>query len=343
MWIGIVALIAIIVLFALLARGRTPMTAGAPAPAGKVAASPALGAPRITHAEDDDEDITVAAKIGVPKLTEEEPESTRIAAPVPLPEEHTTDDEGDDDLTGMRRLILVNAVARTDTGLLRKENEDCYLALEDYGVFVVCDGMGGHAGGEIASSLAVETIADCFRKQSFPGVRKVTKYRRANELVRGLELANEQIRVTADANEELHDMGTTCVAARFSPGKERVYISSAGDSRVYRVRKGAIEQMTKDHTLASEVGAKGALGAQLTRALGIAASVRPDIRVEEALPGDYYLLCSDGLTKMLSDAEIRDCVLGNDIALAAKLLVASANDRGGRDNVTVILVNVAPA
>lgn len=340
MWIGIVALIGLIVLLAIFARGRTPATAGAPARAPEH--PPPAVTPRITPSDDDDE-LTIAAKIGVPKLAEDAPDSTRIAAPIPLAEEHQTDEEDDDDLTGMRRMILVNAVARTDTGLLRKENEDCYLALEDYGLFVVCDGMGGHAGGEIASSLAVETIGDCFRNQSFPGVRKVTKYRRANELVRGLELANEQIRVTADANTELHDMGTTCVATRFSPGKERVYIASAGDSRVYRVRGGAIEQMTKDHTLANEVGAKGALGAQLTRALGIAPTVRPDIRVEEALAGDYYLLCSDGLTKMLTDREICDCVLGNDIALAAKRLVTSANDRGGRDNVTVILVRVTPA
>jgi serine/threonine protein phosphatase PrpC len=345
MLIGILAAVLMLIAFGLLFRGRSGAPSTVAVTRHRAAAPPkAVAVPRIGGTEDADEDITVAAKIGVPKLASAEgPESTRILAPIPLPEEHATDDEADDDLTGMRRMILVNAVARTDAGMLRKENEDCYLVLEDYGLFVVCDGMGGHAGGEIASSLAVETIGDSFEKQAFPGVRRVTRYRRANELVRALELANEQIRVTADANSELADMGTTCVAARFSPGKERVYIGSAGDSRIYRVRNGAIEQMTKDHTLAVEAGAKGALGAQLTRGLGIASTVRPDIRVEDALPGDSYVLCSDGLTKMLTDSDIRECVLNNDLALAAKALVASANDRGGRDNITVILVRVTPA
>ncbi len=247
----------------------------------------------------------------------------------------------DDEFTGQRRLIAVSAVVRSHTGLVRKNNEDDYLMLDEQGVFVVADGMGGHAGGEIASGLATEAIGDAFRNHSFPGMRTLTGSRRANELLRAFELANEEIRRVARANAELADMGTTCVAARFSSGKERVYVVNAGDSRAYRVRGGEIVQLTRDHTLAVEVGAKGRIGAQLTRALGIEDTVYPDVIVEDARPGDVYVLCSDGLTKMLADSDIRDCVLGNDPGVAARMLVDVANDRGGRDNVTVVLVKVS--
>jgi PPM family protein phosphatase len=242
--------------------------------------------------------------------------------------------------TGLHQLILVSSAVQSDVGKRRSNNEDSYLILAQENLFVVADGMGGTAAGEVASRIAVQTMEESFREKNFPGLEGVKKMRRAHELVSAIELANEGVLRAANENPEMRGMGTTVVALRFSANKRRVYVASVGDSRAYRIREGQISLLTKDHNLAMEAGVPGALGEQLTRAVGLTTTVEPDVLIEEALPDDYYLICSDGLTKMVKDEEIRDCVLNTDIEQVAKKLVDLANERGGIDNVTTIVTHI---
>ena len=269
---------------------------------------------------------------------EEEREVPSVAS-VPI----EIDDDDLDDETGPTALILVTATARTDRGLVRKNNEDSLLAIPAHNVFGVADGMGGYAGGEVASKLAVDTMSEAFLSGEFPGLRKRTPFRRANELVRSIELANDAILTEATGNKEHRDMGTTIVAARFSAGRRRVYVANVGDSRAYRLRAGKLEQLTRDHTLELEMGLKGRMGEKLSRAVGVKARVKTDIRIEDAKPGDLFLMCSDGLTKMVPDNQVRVCMLTPDLEKAAQKLIIAANEHGGKDNVSVILIRVDEA
>ena len=304
--------------------------------------------PSLGEAEADDEvtkmgkvpSIARAEQDAAPKADVAEDEDEEVAD---VDDNDFTDDS--DEHTGPRALILVTAVARTDVGKHRTNNEDNLLVLPEEPLFVVADGMGGYAGGEVASKMAVDVIGQAFTARTFPGMRRRTRYRRANELLRAIELANAAVLEKARASSEHKDMGTTIAATRFSPSKRRVYVANVGDSRVCRVRDRALTQLTTDHTLAVEAGVKGSMGAQLSRAVGVIARVKPDVRVEDAFPGDYYLICSDGLTKMVSDDQIRDEILahGSDLEKSAQELIAKANSAGGRDNVTVILIRVDEA
>lgn len=290
----------------------------------------------------DAEDITVMDRLpSLGRSTEEDDREPDDLPPEELPE--STDESSEH--TGPLPLILVTAVARTDVGRARGHNEDNYLDLPEHSVFAVADGMGGYAGGEVASRVAVEIIEKAFTKGEFPGTRRYTRFRRANELVRAIELANEGVLAQALEKDHLKDMGTTVVAVRFSESRQRVYVANVGDSRCYRLRDGNLSQITRDHTLAVEGGIPGPLGQQLSRAVGIRRRVRVDVDIDEARPGDYYLLCSDGLNKMLNDEQIKNRILlqAHDIEGAAASLVASANERGGRDNITVVLVRVDAA
>lgn len=298
----------------------------------------------VGEAEEEEVDPTRMGK--VPSLARAQDDEDARAGQYEQEEEEVPEDAeiefGDesDEQTGPNKLILVTAVARTDVGKHRANNEDSYLCMLEEPLFVVADGMGGYAGGERASAIAVEVIKDAFEKRTFPGLKRRTRYRRANELVRAIELANEAIVGEARRVTENRDMGTTLVATRFAPSKRRVYVASVGDSRVYRVRDRLITQLTVDHTLASEAGVKGKMGAQLSRAVGVSSRVKVDVFVEEARPNDHYLLCSDGLTKMIGDDVIAESMLADDLGAAAKSLVAEANARGGHDNITVILIRV---
>jgi PPM family protein phosphatase len=295
-----------------------------------------------------DEEVTVMVKVpSVARAEEDVAPSVEEEDDEPPPESTRSAEYGDDsdEHTGPRALILVTAVAHTDVGRERKNNEDNLLVMPDEPLFVVADGMGGYEGGEVASKIAVDVIGKAFADQSFPGMRRRTRHRRANEVLRAIELANAAVLREARASTQHKDMGTTIAAARFSPSKRRVYVANVGDSRVLRVRDGALTQLTIDHTLAVEAGVKGKLGSQLSRAVGVTARVQSDIRVDDAFAGDFYLVCSDGLTKMLSDDAIRDVVLAHakDLERAAKSLVEKANAAGGRDNITVILIRVDEA
>ena len=249
--------------------------------------------------------------------------------------------EGEPPAAG-RALFAVHAAGRTDTGLRRRANEDVLLVLRKQAVYVVADGMGGHAGGAVASQLAVEAIATAFIDGSESPCILSNVPPLAAELVQSLAAANESIRRAAARDVRLSDMGTTVVAARFCPERGRLYVGHVGDSRCYRLREGTLELLTRDHTMA-ELGVTGRQSVHLSRAVGPKGVVEADVAVLEPRAGDIYLLCTDGLTTMVSDQEIRDVLLAEDTAeSAATMLVARANAGGGRDNVTALVVQVAP-
>jgi serine/threonine protein phosphatase PrpC len=261
------------------------------------------------------------------------------AAPASLPGET----EEDDGPTGPNALILVTAVGRTDPGLKREHNEDAYAILEDHQLFVIADGMGRHAAGEVASRLCVEAISEAFRTASFGPPRDPPLPRRAARLRGATLLANERVRAAADENEAYAGMGTTVVSAYFSANNQRVYIAHVGDSRCYRLRNRTMTQLTTDHTLGA-AGIQGKTSAILSRAIGVEPGVEVDVQVESPLPGDVYLLCSDGLSRMVDAREIEATLLSTpDLEIATKTLTDLANRGGGRDNITVILVRVDDA
>lgn len=251
------------------------------------------------------------------------------------------DDEAEvDEPTQSTSLFLISATAQTDTGLRRKRNEDSLLVLEDASLFVVADGMGGYRGGEMASQLAVKEIGNAFREKNFEGEPHEGVPKQASELARAIQTANSAILETAKRNPELEGMGTTVCAARFSPTKRRLFIAHVGDSRCYRLRGTELKQMTADHTMADH-GVKGPAAAHLSRAVGIWPTVPIDIVMGVPKTDDSFLLCSDGLTKMLKDSEIAEVLRSEPHPKqAVQKLIDAANGRGGKDNITVVLVRV---
>jgi protein phosphatase len=253
--------------------------------------------------------------------------------------------EEDEEPTGPNALILVTAVGKTDPGLKRKHNEDAYATLMDHHVFVIADGMGRHAAGEVASQLCVEAISKAFESNDFGRVPfDPALPRRSNRMRSAILEANAIILAAAQENEAHAGMGTTVVAAYFSPNNQRVYIAHVGDSRCYRLRDGKLVQLTQDHTLGA-AGIQGKSAAVLSRAVGVEENVEVDLMTESPQPKDVYLLCSDGLSRMLQDDEIESTLSGmtDDLDGATKKLISLANERGGRDNITAILVRVQGA
>jgi protein phosphatase len=247
-----------------------------------------------------------------------------------------------DEVTGTSARILLWAGGDSDRGRVRKRNEDSHLVMPEQSLFAVADGMGGHQGGEIASSIAIDTLRDAFARSDFEshveGADDAPK--RAKELAAAVQLTNECVRSMALADRELSNMGTTLVAARFSPNKQRLYIGNVGDSRCYRLRRGVFRQLTTDHTMAS-LGMQGPHAKDLYQAIGVSPGVTIDLIVDKPQEDDIYLLCSDGLSKMVSDDEIRQVLIDKpDLDDALYTLIETANDHGGNDNVTVIIVKV---
>ena len=278
----------------------------------------------------------------LPKLQTDEKESESYSSKSAMTVYESDSQIGVDDVTGPIDMILVHAVGQSDVGHKRHRNEDSYLVLPKHGLYVVADGMGGYAGGDVASQLAVESIFDSFEKEEFHGTVNEKRPRRGNELVWAIEEANRKVYQAAQATEEYEGMGTTLIAARFSPKKQRVFIGHVGDSRAYRLRQGTLVQLTRDHTLGAS-GVSGPYASHLSRALGIKDRVKVDLVVDAPHPSDIYLLCSDGLPKMVSDEQVRDVLAKQDSEEAAvKLLIEQANAAGGRDNTTVIVVRVSP-
>lgn len=239
-------------------------------------------------------------------------------------------------------LILVTAHGSTDVGRRRSHNEDSILVFNDE-LFAIADGMGGYAAGEVASELCTEVMTAAFETRHFGGVKDESLPWRGDELVRTIKCANGAIYAKAQEDQSKAGMGTTVVAARFSPNKKQVYLGHVGDSRCYRLRSGKLDQLTTDHTLAS-LGLTGKNSEKLVRALGVQPEVDVDLHVEECLGEDLYMLCSDGLSKMVTDEATAQILSeGAPLDVLVDRLIAQANANGGRDNVSVVLVRVQDA
>jgi protein phosphatase len=240
--------------------------------------------------------------------------------------------------------MRLESAALTHKGRVREDNEDFAFADAVDRLAVVCDGMGGHAGGHIASELAVEVIANALRRLRGPDWHDESRVVRAvQEAVFG---ANDHILSRARVDSELYDMGTTVVLCSFM--NDRVVAANVGDSRIYRIGASGIEQISEDHSLVAERIRAGLLEPDseearllsniVTRALGMD-HVTVDITVEDLLPGDVYLLCTDGLHDLVKPADmLRIVTAAKSLEQACFELVELANRRGGHDNVTVALV-----
>ena len=232
----------------------------------------------------------------------------------------------------------------TDRGRKRPSNEDAFGFSVEQGVYLVCDGMGGAAAGEVASSLAVDEMLRLLSRHASEDKKAAPMPLLAEEAI---GVANEAIFSRSQRNSNLNGMGTTLVGLLVE--ERRVWVINIGDSRCYRLRSRRLEQITEDHSLVEEQVRMGrmthseALRSPLrnviTRALGTQGRVTPDIFELEAEPGDLFLLCSDGLTRELSDALI-ETILSVDLPLdnLCTRLVEAAKKAGGRDNITCILV-----
>jgi len=240
-----------------------------------------------------------------------------------------------------RTMMHAEAAALTDVGRLRSTNEDAYGLLPEANFFLVCDGMGGAAAGEVASRMAVATALACVSRQAGKGPRAL--------LEKLIAAANQQVFSRAEREPSLHGMGTTLVSLLVRD--DHVWIAHVGDSRCYRFRAGGLERMTQDHSLVEEQVRLGQLTPaeaekspfrnMITRAVGTRASVAAEIREFPAQSGDVFLLCSDGLTKEVPEPRIAE-ILGQDGDLQnlCQQLVDAANTAGGGDNITVVVVKV---
>jgi PPM family protein phosphatase len=242
----------------------------------------------------------------------------------------------------------------TDVGLQRDHNEDSYAVLAEYDLFIVADGMGGHRAGDVASRLATDAIAEFFRSTSqedatWPFHFDTSLSEEENRLVTGIRVANRRIFERSIRSRDCAGMGTTVVGALYSRKKNRLFIGHVGDSRAYRVRSSGISQLTRDHSLINDyLMAMPELTEEqraelpknvITRALGMQDSVSVDLINDEPQVGDAYLLCSDGLSGMMTDEQILDVMQStNDTAEVCRLLIQRANENGGEDNITALVV-----
>lgn len=244
--------------------------------------------------------------------------------------------------------MQIRMAALTNRGLVRDHNEDAVYADERDRIVVVCDGMGGHAGGHVASELAVQVISNALHGH------RGTDWNDEDKVVEALKHAvfgaNDHILARARIDPELFDMGTTLVACAFMA--DRVVTAYVGDSRIYRLARGGIVQVSEDHSLVAERIRDGLLEPDseearllaniVTRALGME-QITVDMTVEDLAPGDIYLLCSDGLHDVVEPPEMYELVQrAKDLEAACFDLVDLANRRGGPDNITVVLAKAGP-
>ena len=248
----------------------------------------------------------------------------------------------------------LEVVQSSDPGMVRQQNEDAVASNAALGVVILADGMGGHNAGEVASGMAITMLKTemerRFAERDPSAVVADGRPYAHDVLAEEIARANTAIFQAARSQPQYSGMGTTLVAAVFHDN--RVTVAHVGDSRLYRMRNGEFTVVTKDHSLLQEQIDAGMLTPEqarvshnknlVTRALGVDPIVVPDVQTLDVLVGDIYLLCSDGLNDMVEDDEIgmRISMLAANMSLAATQLVQAANDNGGRDNVSVILVKV---
>lgn len=242
----------------------------------------------------------------------------------------------------------------SDTGRVRTNNEDAVLANAQLGLAVLADGMGGYNAGEVASAMATAMLGseleDAFQQRPPQSLTDSGQPWAREALVEVTARTNAAIFQAAQSNTRYKGMGTTLVAVQFYDN--RLMVAHVGDSRLYRLRAGTLSQLTRDHSLLQEQIDSGMITPEqarfsqnknlVTRALGVDMTVSTEVNEYEALPGDVYLLCSDGLNDMVEDDEIALALttLSANLPLCASQLVEMANDNGGRDNVSVVLAKV---
>jgi serine/threonine protein phosphatase PrpC len=248
------------------------------------------------------------------------------------------------------------AAGLSHNGHQRSENEDAFGAFVKNRLFVVADGMGGHNAGEVAAAMAIDTVEEFFTsfhkdpRQIWPyGVDRSLSLA-ANLLRVGIKVANDKIREAAAADRTRARMGATIVA--MAVGEKQVAVAHAGDSRAYRLRQGELRKLTRDHSIAEEMRAARpemtdeelagfAHRNVVMRSLGSKDELEPDVYVNKVASGDLYMLCTDGLWGSVPDLKMAGILNSTtDVEAACQLLVDAANDAGGPDNITVLLVRV---
>ena len=249
-------------------------------------------------------------------------------------------------------------VGQTDTGRVREHNEDTIATDPDVGLLVLADGMGGYNAGEVASGITVKTITNLVRegllREDLASIDRSTGLTRPSIVLRdAITRANKIIYQTARSQAECEGMGTTVVAALFYDN--RISIAHVGDSRLYRQRGSQIAQVTMDHSLLQELVDRGFYSPEeaqraanknyVTRALGVEPQVEVEVQEHPVDKGDIFILCSDGLSDMVEDEDIRLTIstFGANLDTVAKQLIQLANENGGRDNVSVVLAQAIEA
>ena len=251
--------------------------------------------------------------------------------------------------------MSINGAVQSDTGKVRAKNEDTFGFFPDKALYVVADGMGGHVGGQVASHLAVETMLSSIQQSQHEDLTPVTDEEGrfcigGRRLSIAIQRANAAILEKSRQDPSLTGMGTTIAAILFDDREHFASVGHVGDSRVYRVRNDHIEQLTEDHSLVQQLLREGKLSPQelrtsphrhiLTQAVGISPFIQPAVRVIEPHPGDFFILCSDGVYGTVEEEEILQLIIKEtaDLQQVCNMLVNLANERGGPDNSTVIIL-----
>lgn len=247
-------------------------------------------------------------------------------------------------------MLNITASGKTDRGLVRANNEDNFYLDIQKGLFVVADGMGGHASGETASQLTVNVVRDYFQgPQKIIGDYDPSYSEATNKLNSAIRLANQAVYEAAQSSPQLAGMGTTVVGTLLTGN--RLSIAHIGDSRAYLIRAGNIDQLTDDHSIVNEQvrhdlitkeeAAQSEMKNILTKALGISADMEADLEEITVFDNDILLLCTDGLSNMVTDEAMLEIIsFASDPAAACESLVNAANEKGGKDNITAVLFNV---
>jgi len=240
----------------------------------------------------------------------------------------------------------------SDVGRIREHNEDSFEVDPERQLYIVADGMGGHRHGEVASRIAVDAIMSDLRAEASEAPLDAELPEHPARLKAAIETAQAAVQTAVEEDVSLVGMGTTVVGMVIH--EDSAGVAHVGDSRAYRFREGVLHQLTKDHTWVGEQVGAGLLSEEqakvhplrnvVTRALGGRGGVLVDVSEISLLPGDQYLLCSDGLTTMLSDQEIdQHLAAAGSIEEACRSLISSSNAGGGLDNITVVIVQVGSA
>lgn len=244
------------------------------------------------------------------------------------------------------------AAGQTDVGRRREKNEDSFMIDPKLGLAMVADGMGGHSGGEVASRVAVDTVTQVIQEftadpeMTLPGKTSLRPHDHGGKLNHAIQEAGHRIFEKASREPALKGMGTTAVV--LYAAEDRVYLGNVGDSRGYLLREGLFRQVTQDHSFVGEQVRAGMISPEIakthrmrnviTRSVGFQAEVDGDILQKTIKAGDIYLLCSDGLSNMVDDAEMKLILESNSPAEACRKLVDIANAHGGDDNITAVVV-----